>query len=153
MTGPPAASKRVSLIPASAIHRMTALSKTVEDVAFLSWAKPTTTAPAHIHESVVSRISKGEADGYSETMGLLSLREEICVKLKRDNRIDANPDRCLFGWDAVAPHCITQPVFKLAEEPVLVLRHVAATIDPRHFVPGLQSAGKRILGAVLRQEG
>jgi aminotransferase len=80
---------------------MTALSQTVEDVAFLSWAKPTTTAPGHIHEDVVSRIVKGEADGYSETKGLLSLREEIVVKLKRDNRIDANPDQIIVTVGAI----------------------------------------------------
>ena len=36
----PSISKRVSQIPKSAIHEMTRLSKEVEDVAFLSWAKP-----------------------------------------------------------------------------------------------------------------
>jgi len=34
-------SKKVASIPKSAIHEMTALSKKIEDVAFLSWAKPT----------------------------------------------------------------------------------------------------------------
>jgi len=34
-------SKRVSQMPKSAIHEMTRLSKEVDDVAFLSWAKPT----------------------------------------------------------------------------------------------------------------
>jgi len=34
-------SNRVSQIPKSAIHEMTRLSKEVDDVAFLSWVKPT----------------------------------------------------------------------------------------------------------------
>ncbi len=40
-------SNRVSQISKSAIHEMTRLSKQVDDVAFLSWAKPTTGAPDH----------------------------------------------------------------------------------------------------------
>ncbi len=34
-------SRRVSRVGKSAIHEMTRLSRDVEDVAFLSWAKPT----------------------------------------------------------------------------------------------------------------
>ena len=34
-------SNRVSQMPKSAIHEMTRLSQQIEDVAFLSWAKPT----------------------------------------------------------------------------------------------------------------
>ena len=88
-------SKRVANIPPSAIHAMTALSKTVEDVAFLSWAKPTSTAPKHIHEGAATAIADGRADGYSETKGLQQLREEIVKKLGHDNRIEANPDQII----------------------------------------------------------
>ena len=51
-------SKRVAQIPRSAIHEMTRLSKDVDDVAFLSWAKPTTGAPEHIREGVIASIKK-----------------------------------------------------------------------------------------------
>ncbi|MCK4338150.1 MAG: hypothetical protein KAX11_09400, partial [Candidatus Aminicenantes bacterium] len=56
------ASKRVSQIPKSAIHEMTRLSKEVEDVAFLSWAKPTSGAPHHIGEAAIDAIKKGLVD-------------------------------------------------------------------------------------------
>ena len=94
-------SRRVSEIPASAIHAMTALSKTVEDVAFLSWAKPTTTAPKHIHEGAWAAIAAGRADGYSETAGLQELREEIVKKLRRDNGIEANRDQIIVTVGAI----------------------------------------------------
>ena len=98
MYGP---SKRVAGIPPSAIHAMTALSKTVEDVAFLSWAKPTSTAPSHIHEAAAAAITDGRADGYSETKGLQKLREEIVKKLKRDNNIEADPDEIIVTVGAI----------------------------------------------------
>ena len=46
-------SKRVERIPKSAIHEMTRLSKEIEDVAFLSWAKPTSNAPPHIRDAAI----------------------------------------------------------------------------------------------------
>jgi len=94
-------SKRVTGIPPSAIHAMTALSKTVEEVAFLSWAKPTSTAPDHIHEAAAAAIVDGRADGYSETKGLQELREEIVKKLKRDNGIEADADEIIVTVGAI----------------------------------------------------
>ena len=83
-------SQRVNQIAKSAIHEMTRLSKEVEDVAFLSWAKPTSDSPEHIKEAAVQAIRDGKVGGYSENAGLPLLREEIAGKLKRDNNIDAN---------------------------------------------------------------
>jgi len=94
-------SNRVKQIPKSAIHEMTRLSKQIEDVAFLSWAKPTSGAPAHIREAAVEAINKGLVDGYSESAGLLELRKEIANKLIRDNHIDANPAQILVTVGAI----------------------------------------------------
>ena len=44
---------RVGQIQKSAINEMTRLSKEIESVAFLSWAKPTSGAPQHIREGAV----------------------------------------------------------------------------------------------------
>lgn len=95
------ASKRVSQIHKSAIHEMTRLSKEVEDVAFLSWAKPTAGTPRHINEKAIEAIRQGLTGGYSENAGLISLREEIVRKLKRDNRVDANPSQILVTVGAI----------------------------------------------------
>jgi aminotransferase len=80
---------------------MTALSKSVDDVAFLSWAKPTTSAPQHIHRAVTSAIAEGKADGYSETSGLPPLREEIVRKLRRDNGIEAHATEIIVTVGAI----------------------------------------------------
>jgi aminotransferase len=94
-------SNRVAQIGKSAIHEMTRLSKEVEDVAFLSWAKPTSDTPQHIKEGAISAIEKGLVGGYSENSGLLELREEIVKKLKRDNNVDADTSEILVTVGAI----------------------------------------------------
>jgi aminotransferase len=72
-------SDRVGRIQKSAIHEMTALSKEIEDVAFLSWAKPTSGTPTHINSAAIEAIENGLTGGYSPSEGLDTLRKEIVV--------------------------------------------------------------------------
>lgn len=95
------ASSRVKLIPKSAIHEMTRLSKEIDDVAFLSWAKPTSKAPQHIRDAAINQIKAGYTDGYSESSGLFPLRNEIVQKLKRDNKVDADPSQIIVTVGAI----------------------------------------------------
>jgi len=94
-------SNRVNQIKKSAIHEMTRLSKQYDDVAFLSWAKPTTGTPKHINDAVIEAINKGLTGGYSQSEGLPELREEIVKKLKRDNNIDANTSQIIVTVGAI----------------------------------------------------
>lgn len=94
-------SKRVADIPKSAIHEMTRLSREIEDVAFLSWAKPTTGAPDFIGEAAKEAINKGLVDGYSVSFGLLELRQEIVKKLQRVNNIKANVSQIIVTVGAI----------------------------------------------------
>ncbi|MCK4330813.1 pyridoxal phosphate-dependent aminotransferase [candidate division WOR-3 bacterium] len=94
-------SNRVTQIQKSAIHEMTRLSKEVEDVAFLSWAKPTADTPEHIKEAAISAVKSGIVGGYSESSGLLELRERIVEKLKRDNCVNANVSQILVTVGAI----------------------------------------------------
>ena len=94
-------SQRVGRMGKSAIHEMTRLSKTIEDVAFLSWAKPTSDTPEHIKEAAVKAIQDGLAGGYSETSGIPALREAIVDKLCRDNDIAADPSEILITVGAI----------------------------------------------------
>jgi aminotransferase len=80
---------------------MTRLSKQYDDVAFLSWAKPTTGTPKHINDAVIDAINKGLTGGYSQSEGLPELREEIVKKLKRDNHIDANTSQIIVTVGAI----------------------------------------------------
>lgn len=94
-------SNRVKEIKKSAIHEMTGLSKEVEDVAFLSWAKPTSSTPNHIRKGAISAIKRGLVGGYSQNNGLIELREEIVKKLGRDNNIDANINQIIVTVGAI----------------------------------------------------
>ena len=94
-------SNRVLQIKKSAIHEMTRLSKQYNDVAFLSWAKPTTGTPKHINDAAVAAIEKGLTGGYSQSEGLLELREEIVKKLKRDNNINATVSQLIITVGAI----------------------------------------------------
>jgi len=94
-------SDRVLQIQKSAIHEMTRLSKEIDDVAFLSWAKPTSDTPEHIKKAAIDSIKNGKVGGYSENKGLLELRKEISKKLKRDNNIDSVPSQIVATIGAV----------------------------------------------------
>lgn len=71
------ASNRVMQIQKSAIHEMTRLSKEIKDVAFLSWAKPTSDTPKHIKDGAIKVINENLVGGYSTNAGILELRQEI----------------------------------------------------------------------------
>ena len=101
MTNNPRISNRVTQIPKSAIHEMTRLSKEIEDVAFLSWAKPTSGAPDYIGKAAIAAINNGLVDGYSVSAGLPELRQEIVKKLKRDNHIEANISQIIVTVGAI----------------------------------------------------
>jgi len=97
----PRISNKVMQMPKSAIHEMTRLSKQIEDVAFLSWAKPTSGAPEYIRKATMAAINDGLVDGYSESLGLLELRQEIVKKLSRDNHINAKPSQIIVTVGAI----------------------------------------------------
>ena len=94
-------SDRVSRIAKSAIHEMTRLSREVEDVAFLSWAKPTSDTPDHIKEGAIAAMRDGRVGGYTENAGLPALREAIVEKLQRDNRVDADVSQIMVTVGAI----------------------------------------------------
>ncbi len=94
-------SDRALNIPTSAIHEMTRLSQLQKDVAFLSWAKPTSDTPEHIKEAASKAIMEGKTAGYSPTWGLMQLREALAKKLRNDNKIDATPDEVMITVGAI----------------------------------------------------
>ncbi len=94
-------SDRIMQIQKSAIHEMTRLSREMEDVAFLSWAKPTSDTPEHIKNAAIKAIKKGFVRGYSESAGLPELRTEIVKKLNHDNNIDATNDQVIVTVGAI----------------------------------------------------
>ncbi|MGM0509801.1 MAG: pyridoxal phosphate-dependent aminotransferase [Thermoplasmatota archaeon] len=94
-------SERIQKIERSAIHEMTRLSKQLDDVAFLSWAKPTSNPPEHIGNGARKAIDEDLVNGYSQNQGIVELRDEIVKKLKRENDIEANIDQIIVTIGAI----------------------------------------------------
>jgi aminotransferase len=143
------ASNRVRQIPKSAIHEMTRLSKQVEDVAFLSWAKPTADTPEHIKEAAISAIKKGLVGGYSETPGLPKLREEIVVKLDRDNNIKANISQILITVGAIEGLAAALMVLVDPGDEVILPTPTYST----HIRQVRIASGKPVLIPLIEEEG
>lgn len=94
-------SKRITAMPRSVIHMMSALARDVDDPVSLSWAKPVHGTPDHINIAAIKAIEKGLCSGYSPGLGLPELRESIATKLRRDNNIPARPDELLVTVGAI----------------------------------------------------
>ena len=94
-------SNKVIGLKKSAIHEMTRLSKQYDDVAFLSWAKPTSGTPTHINEAAIQAIQQGLTAGYAPAAGLPELQELITKKLKLENNINAKSSEIIVTVGAI----------------------------------------------------
>ena len=142
-------SERVLQIQKSAIHEMTRLSKEIEDVSFLSWAKPTSDTPEHIKEAAVAAIKKGLVGGYSENAGLLELRKEIAKKLKKDNNIDADTSQLLVTVGAVEG--LSAAIMALVDPGDEVI--LPSPTYSTHIRQVILASGKPVLVPTIEEEG
>ena len=142
-------SHRVRQIKKSAIHEMTRLSREIEDVAFLSWAKPTSDTPEHIKEAAIAAIRDGLAGGYSQSSGLLELREEIAKKLVRDNHIPANPAQVVVTVGAIEGLAATVMALIDPGDEVILPSPTYST----HIRQVLIASGKPMLVPTIESEG
>ena len=83
-------SNRVNLIKPSWIRRMLELSAGMKDVIHLEQGEPDFTTPGHILEAAVEATKRGFTH-YTDTNGVLELREAIAEKLEKDNGIEVDP--------------------------------------------------------------
>jgi aspartate aminotransferase len=89
-------SKRAQQLSPSETLKITAKAKELarqgKSVISLSAGEPDFKTPAHICNAGIDAITGG-FHGYTMNTGMPELREAICNKLKRDNRLDFNPDQ------------------------------------------------------------
>ncbi len=142
-------SNRVGQIGKSAIHEMTRLSKQVEDVAFLSWAKPTSDTPEHIKRGAIEAIESGLTAGYSATSGLPQLQEEIAGKLKRFNKIDAKPSEIVVTVGAIEGLCAAVMAIIDPGDEVILPTPTYST----HIRQVVIASGKPVLVPLVEEEG
>ena len=142
-------SERALQIQKSAIHEMTRLSKEIEDVAFLSWAKPTSDTPEYIKEAAITATKNGLVGGYSENAGLLELRKEIVKKLKRDNNIDADVSQLLVTIGAVEGLSAALMALVNPDDEVILPSPTYST----HIRQVILASGKPVLVPTIEEEG
>ncbi len=142
-------SKRIAQIPRSAIHEMTRLSKEVDDVAFLSWAKPTAGAPEYIREGAITAIKKGFVDGYSENLGILELRKEIVKKLKKVNNINAETTEIMVTVGAIEGLSASVMAFVDPGDEVIFPSPTYST----HIRQVVVASGKPVIIPLVEEEG
>ena len=142
-------SDRALNIKKSAIHEMTRLSKEIEDVAFLSWAKPTSDTPVHIKQGAIDAIKNDLVGGYSENSGILDLRKEIAKKLKRDNNIEANVSQLIVTVGAVEG--LSSAIMALVDPDDEVI--LPSPTYSTHIRQVIIASGKPVLVPTIEEEG
>ncbi|MCE7740587.1 MAG: aminotransferase class I/II-fold pyridoxal phosphate-dependent enzyme, partial [Candidatus Heimdallarchaeota archaeon] len=132
----------------SAIHEMTRLSKEIEDVAFLSWAKPTSDTPEHIKAAAIKAIKDGLVSGYSTSSGLVELRQEIAKKLRRDNNVEANISQLIVTVGAIEG--LSAAIFAILDSGDEVI--LPSPTYSTHIQQVRIASGKPILVPLLEEE-
>lgn len=84
-------SERTKKIPESGVRAIFRLARMRKDIIDLSIGEPDFPTPHHIIKAAVNAMKKGYTH-YTPNAGLLEFREAVAEKLKRENKIDANPE-------------------------------------------------------------
>jgi aminotransferase len=84
--------ERLDGIPESGIRRLFELAGKYKDVVSLGIGEPDFDTPEHIKEYAKEGLDKGMTH-YTPNNGLKMLRDAIAVKLKKENGIEADPDK------------------------------------------------------------
>ncbi|MEM3514318.1 MAG: pyridoxal phosphate-dependent aminotransferase, partial [Candidatus Hadarchaeum sp.] len=82
--------ERLKFIKPSAIRRMIDLSAGMKDVIHLEQGEPDFITPKHILDAAKKAMDEGYTH-YTQTQGMLELREAVSEKLSRENGIDVDP--------------------------------------------------------------
>ncbi|MCF6280477.1 MAG: pyridoxal phosphate-dependent aminotransferase [Flavobacteriaceae bacterium] len=96
-------SDRINNLPISATLAMAAkareLKKQGKDIISLSLGEPDFNTPEFIKEAAIKAI-QDNYNSYTPVNGYLELREAVCLKFKRDNKLDYSPDQIVVSTGA-----------------------------------------------------
>lgn len=84
-------SKRVENVPPSGIRKMFNIAQKYGDTINLSIGEPDFNTPSNIIEAALRAMKNGYTH-YTPNAGLLQFREAVSEKLRKENKIDADPD-------------------------------------------------------------
>jgi len=98
-----AISRRISELAESATLQMAALARALKaegkDIINLSLGEPDFDTPKHICDAAKQAIDDGYTR-YTPVSGFVDLREAICTKFKRDNKLDYTPQQIVVSTGA-----------------------------------------------------
>jgi len=86
---------RLRDLPRSGIREVMDLAATIPNVIHLEVGEPDFPTPPHIVEAAV-RAARDGYTKYTPSRGYLSLREALCEKLERQNKVSAAPNDVIF---------------------------------------------------------
>lgn len=89
-------SERMARIDTSEIRRMFALASTLKSPINLSIGQPHFTAPPEVQAEITRALSRGHT-AYTQTQGIVELRERLSRKFQEQNKFEAHPDNILIS--------------------------------------------------------
>lgn len=96
-------SNRIESLPVSATLAMAAKARELKqqgkDIISLSLGEPDFNTPEFIKEAAIKAIQENY-NSYTPVNGYLELREAICLKFKRDNKLEYNPNQIVVSTGA-----------------------------------------------------
>ena len=98
LSKPPALANEITAAPHSAIREITNRAVFIPGAIRLEVGQPSFPTPEHIREAAKAAIDQGW-NFYTQTAGLMTLRERIVAKLQRVNGITCSPQEvvCASG--------------------------------------------------------
>ena len=93
-------SKRERSMPVGVIGKLLKIAAEEPKVISLSAGEPDFITPYPILNKIpelIKKRNKNRITKYANVQGLLELREAITIKLKKDNKINTNPDEIFVG--------------------------------------------------------
>lgn len=140
-----------SAIEVSAIKRIQLMSMGKKGALSLAQGTPSFSTPSHIRKAAKKAIDNNLVDKYTPGFGIDELREAICEKVERDNKIKAEPSQVIVTHGAIeALMAIFLAIFNPDDE-ILILTpdyasHITQVRIARHggrpvFIP-LQEQGQ-----------
>lgn len=136
-------SDRINSLPVSATLAMAAKARELKgqgkDIIGLSLGEPDFNTPDFIKDAAIEAINQNY-NSYSPVDGYLELKEAICVKFKRDNGLDYNPNQIVVSTGAkqsianVAQVLLNKGDEVLLPAPYWVSYSAIATLSEANFV-------------------
>lgn len=144
-----------SAIDVSAIKKIELMCREEKGALSLAQGTPSFSTPSHIRQAAKKAIDNSLADKYTPGFGIDELREAICAKVERDNKIKADPSQVIVTHGAIeALMAIFLALFNPDDE-VLILTpdyasHITQVRIARHggrpvFVPLLEQGESWLL--------